>query len=297
MFGRQRQRSASIMLPTTPKPAAPAAGIRHYAIVAGGLAIAGALIASLSGVGVAGAATQEPAMAGLAAAGSADVTCPSGFLGVLKVPGDLIVPAGSSCGLTEGSAIGHDVIVEPRASFFIGGTTIGHDLIATDADLIELGDVNNGSSDTIIGHDAIIVGTRGTVPYGEFICQTRIGHDLIIAGTRHTASGWDIGAPEPANCGRNAVYGPRFADTIGHDGIFVNNAGAYLDVGWNEPAYNGNTGAGFGHNVLFVHNREGYNDLTKNTIVHDCVQRGNHPYRGTGNKAGHNVGDCNSANS
>jgi DNA-binding MarR family transcriptional regulator len=128
-------------------------------------------------------------------------------------------------------------------------------------------------------------------------CQTRIGHDLIIADTRRTASGWDIGAPEPANCGRNAVYGPRFADTIGHDGIFVNNAGAYLDVGSNEPAYNGNTGPGFGHDVLFVHNHEGYNDLTKNTIVHDCIQRGNHPYHGTENKAGQNPGHCNTTNS
>jgi hypothetical protein len=232
-----------------------------------------------------------------AAAGSADVTCPSGFLGVLKVARDLIVPAGSSCGLTEGSAIGHDVIVEPRASFFIGGTKIGHDLIAIRADLIELGDVNNGSSDTIIGHDAIIVGTVGTVPYGEFICQTRIGHDLIIADTKSTASGWDIGAPEPANCGRNARYGPRFADTIGHDGIFIDNAGAYLDVGWNQPAYNGETGAGFGHNLIFVRNHEGYNNLTKNTIGHNCIQRANHPYHGSGNSAGHDLDDCNSTNS
>jgi hypothetical protein len=240
-------------------------------------------------------ATAGPASAASAAAGN--VTCPSGFLGVLKVAHDLIVPAKSSCGLTEGSMIGYDVIVKPGASFYVGGTTIGHDLFAYKADLIELGDVNNGNTDTIIGHDAIIIGTVGTVPYGEFICQTRIGHDLVVVDTASTASGWDIGAPEPANCGRNAIYGPRYGDTIGYDGIFCHNAGSYLDVGWNEPADNGGTGPGFGHDLIFVDNHEGYNHLTKNTIRHDCIQINNHPYLGKGNRAGHHLGDCNSANS
>src|SRR5215469_8139844 len=93
-------------------------------------------------------AAASPARADMTA-----VTCRDGFLGVLNVPQDLIVPAGSSCGLTEGSTIGRDVIVNPGAAFFIGGTAIGRDLIANRAALIELGDVNNGSSDTIIGRD------------------------------------------------------------------------------------------------------------------------------------------------
>jgi hypothetical protein len=214
----------------------------------------------------------------------------------LKVAHDLIVPAGSSCGLDQGSVIGHDVIVKPGGSFFIGGTTIGHDLLATGADLIELGDVNNARSDTVIRHDVIINGTVGTVPFGEFICQTRIGHDLIITDTESTAAGWDIGAPEHANCGRNARNGPRFADTIGHDAVFSNNAGSYLDVGWNQAKYNGRTGPGFGHDLVFTNNHEGFNDLTKNTIGHDCRQTSNHPYLGEKNVAGHSVGSCNSAN-
>ncbi len=225
-----------------------------------------------------------------------DVACPNGFLGVLHVAHDLIIPAGSSCGLTEGSAIGNNVYVYPHASFYAGGTTIGYSLLADQADLIELGDVNNGSSDTIIGHDAVITGTAGTLPYGEFICQTRIGHDLVIADTAATATGWDIGAPEPANCGRNARYGPRYADTIGNDGIFSNNADAYLDIGSNQDAYNGGTGPGFGHDLIFTGNHEGYNDLTSNTVGYDCNQSNNHPYLGTGNTAAHDVDSCNSTN-
>jgi len=59
MFGRQRQHDSESSMPhTTPGTAAPTARARHYATVAGGLAVAGALIASLSGLGVAGAATR-----------------------------------------------------------------------------------------------------------------------------------------------------------------------------------------------------------------------------------------------
>jgi len=252
------------------------------------------ILLPVSGVVLAACVMLAPAIPANAA--PRNVACPPGFLGVLKVGHDLVVPAGSSCGLTQGSVIGHDVIVKPGASFVVGGTTIGHDLFATGADLIELGDVNNGSSDTIIGHDAIITGTVGTLPFGEFICQTRIGHDLVITDTKATASGWDIGAPESANCGRNAIYGPRFADTIGHDGIFSDNAGAYIDVGWNQSKYNGKTGLGFGHDVVFTNNHEGFNDLTRNTIGHSCRQRANHPYLGKKNRAGHSVNSCNSAN-
>lgn len=240
-----------------------------------------------------------PAVFAAASPASADttpVTCPNGFIGVLNAPQDLVVPAGSSCGLTEGSTIGRDVIVDAGGAFFIGGTTIGRDLIANQAALIELGDVNNGSSDTIIGRDAIIAGTVGGVPFGEFICQTRIGRDLVITDTASTASGWDIGAPEAANCGRNARFGQVFGDTIGRNGVFDNNAGAYLDVGSNQPAFNGGTGPGFGNDLTFTNNHEGFNDLTDNTIGNTCSQSNNHPYAGSGNTAGNNVDACNSAN-
>ena len=123
------------------------------------------------------------AAAGPASADSGDVTCPNGFLGGLIVPHDLTVPPDGSCGLTQGSTIGHDVTVDPGGAFFIGGTAIGHDLTANGAKLIELGDVNNGLADTTIGGNVTINGTIGTLPFGQFICQTRIVGNLSITGT------------------------------------------------------------------------------------------------------------------
>ncbi len=223
------------------------------------------------------------AVAGPANAATGDYTCPKGFLGVLKVAHNLIVPAKSTCGLTQGSTIGHDVIVESGASFFIGGTTIRHDLIATNAALIELGDPNNGTTETVIGGNAIISGTVGGVPFGEFICQTHIVHNLSISYTAKTASGWDIGAPEPANCGRNSTPG----DIIGNNATFNGNAGAYLDMGYNKVGYD----------LVFIGNNEGYNDLTHNKVGNNCSQSYNHPFLGKDNTAGNNVGSCNSSNS
>jgi hypothetical protein len=237
------------------------------------------------------------ALASPASAAPKSVTCPNGFLGVLHVRKDLIVPADSSCGLTQGSKIGRNVIVHKGASFFTGGTKIGGNLIARGAALIEIGDVNNGKSATVIGGNVIITGTVGGVPYGEFICQTRIGGNLVIKDTAATASGWDIGQPQAANCGRNAKYGKVYGDTIGHNGIFIDNAGAYLDVGSNQPAFNGHTGPGFGHDLVFVNNHEGYNALNENSVGHDCRQHNNRPYEGSGNMARHKLGDCNSKNS
>jgi hypothetical protein len=223
------------------------------------------------------------ALAGPANAATGDVTCANGFLGVLNVVHNLTVPADSSCGLTQGSTIGNDVIVDPGASFYIGGTTIGHNLTATDATLIELGDPNNGTTETVIDNDATITGTVGGLPYGEFICQTQIDHNLSVTDTASTASGWDIGAPEPANCGRNSTPG----DIIGNNATFTNNEGAYLDVGSNQVGYN----------LSFKGNVEGFNDLTNNTIANSCSQNYNHPFSGSGNTAGNNIDTCNSSNS
>ena len=229
------------------------------------------------------AAAPLLALVGPANAATGDVTCPNGFLGVLTVVHNLTVPAGSSCGLTEGSTIGNDVIVDSGASFYIGGTTIGHDLRASGAALIELGDPNNGSTETVIGDDAIITGTVGGLPYGEFICQTHIGHNLSVTDTASTASGWDIGAPEAANCGRNVTPG----DIVGNTATFTNNEGAYLDVGSNQVGYN----------LVFKGNVEGFNDLTGNAITNNCSQNYNHPFSGSGNTAGNSIGKCNSSNS
>jgi hypothetical protein len=79
----------------------------------------------------------------------------------------------------------------------------------------------------------------------------RIVGNLSITGTKTTSSGWDIGAPEFANCGRNIINGPRFADTIGGDA-------------------NGLTGPGFGHDLTLTGNTN--TTLTDNNIVHNCTQ-------------------------
>lgn len=213
---------------------------------------------------------------------SGDFTCPNGFLGVLNVTGNLTVPANSSCGLTQGSTIGNDVTIDQGGSFFIGGTTIGHDLNANHPNLIELGDPNNGTTATVIGHDVNINGTTGTFPFGEFICQTQIGHNLTVQGTAPGTTGWDIGFPEPFNCARNSTPG----DSIAGDATFSNNAGAYLDVGDST----------FGHDLTYNGNTGIFDNLTDNSIVHNCTQSNNHPYDGSGNTAGNSIDACNSVN-
>lgn len=227
------------------------------------------------------AAAPALALTSPAAAATGDVTCPNGFLGVLNVAHNLTVPAGDSCGLTQGSTIGNNVYVDSGAAFYVGGITIGHDLIASGAQLIEIGDPNNGSTETVIGGSATITGEVGGLPYGDFICQTRV-YNLSITDTVTGTPGWDIGAPEPANCGRNATPG----DIIGNNAVFTNNEGNYLDVGGNQV----------GHNVSFKGNVEGTNTLTDNTITNDCVQAYNHPFDGSGNTAGGSIDHCNSSN-
>jgi len=237
---------------------------------------------------------------GLMAAGAASAAqvtyCPqppsTQYIGLVDAPGDLIVPPNTSCGPTEGSRIGHDVIVSEGASFFPGGTTIGHDVRANGADLIELGDPNNGTSDMIVRHDVIITGTQGDLPFGQFVCQTRIGHNLIITDTAASVAQWYIGYQNPSNCGRN--YG-RGGDTIGGTGIFYNNANT-IYVGDNNAEFNGGTGLGFRRDLIFVQNRGAINQLSDNTVGYDCSQANNHPFLGFANTAGHSVDACNSSN-
>jgi hypothetical protein len=215
-----------------------------------------------------------------ASADTTPTTCPNGFLGVLNAPQDLVVPAGSSCGLTEGSTIGRDVIVNQGGSFFVGGITIGRDLIADHPNLIELGDPNNGSTETVVGRDVTITDTTGTLPFGQFICQTQVGRNLTVTGTV-TGAAWDIGTPLFANCARNSTPG----DSIGADGVFTNNA-VTISVGSST----------FGHDLTFTGNTGSSNDLISNVISHDCNQSGNHPFDGSGNTAGSSIDACNSVN-
>ncbi len=218
-----------------------------------------------------------------ASASSGDVVCtpPSGsqtFIGRLNVAHDLIVPAGIGCGLTQGSTVGHDVIVQSGASFFPGGTKIGHDVRADHAFLIEIGDPNNGNGETTVGKDVIINNTTGPEPYGSFICQTKIGHDLIIENSRASVTQWDIGYPDPPNCGRNRTP----YDVIGHNAIFRNNANSLL-VG--EDRVSGQ--------ITITHNHGHPNDLVDNLAKKGCTQSHNRAFTGSGNRVLHGKDNCN----
>ncbi len=225
------------------------------------------------------------ALATFAHAATGDVTCaPKGnsFIGKVKAAHNLIVPSGTSCGPTQGSTVGHDVIVEPGGAFFPGGTKITRDVIATKAKLIELGDVNNGTTPTKVGRDVVIDGTTGPQPYGNFICDTHIGRNLVIRHTKKAASGWDIGYPDPANCGRNGVRAGQHGDKIGHDAVFTHNA-VSLEVGDNT----------IGHKLKFTHNSGSPEIVSRNNIKHGCSQSHNNAYSGTGNQVKHGHNNCN----
>jgi hypothetical protein len=180
---------------------------------------AGSITTTLAGLSSA-APTGDINCAALAPAGSTT------FIGKITAAHDLIVPSGTGCGPTQGSTIGHDVIIEKGGWFFPGGTRIGYDVRASQALMVELGDPNNGTTFTKVGHDVIIDGTEGPVPDGNFICQTRIGHDLVVENSSAKASGFDVGYPDRYNCGRNS----NPAVFVGHDATFSRNANS-LEVG------------------------------------------------------------------
>ena len=239
------------------------------------------VITALTGVlALAGVGSVLAAGAG---ATPGDVTCTgtiaSGFTGHMNVPHNLIIPSGRACGPTQGSTIGHDVIVQPGGAFYPGGTTIGHDVRATGAAMIELGDVNNGTTQTVIKHDVIIKQTTGPMPYGNFICQSRIGHNLLISGSKSNASGWDVGYADPPNCGRNSQPGVN----VGHNATFRQNATSML-VG--QLKVRGK--------LTFRGNRGSQNLLVGNYARRGCRRSRNRAYSGYGNRVGrHRHNNCN----
>ena len=232
---------------------------------------------SLAAVG----AASVTALAG--ASPSASVNCvPAGstqFIGKIVTSGNLIVAPGTNCGLTQGSYVGHDVIVEKGAGFFPGGTKIGHDVLANGALFVELGDPNNGTTQTRVGHDVIIKATAGPVPVGNGICQTKIGHNLTITGSKAKASQWDVGYPDPYGCARNLdphVY-------VGHNATFTNNANSF-EVG----------DLRVGHNLDFTHNRGNPEILSGNVSLHACTANKNTHFTGDNNRGPRDRG-CNKA--
>lgn len=223
-----------------------------------------------------------------AAATTGDVNCatlaPQGsttFIGKVTVAHDLIVPTGTGCGPTEGSKIGHDVIIEKGGSFFPGGTTIGNDVRADHALEVELGDPNNGTTPTKVGGDVIVNGQEGPNPYGNFICDTHITGDLLIEDSSSKASGFDVGYPDPYNCGRNSP--PNVS--VGGNATFMHNWNN-LEVGSLKD----------GHTLTFTYDRAANNILYSTVSGHRCYQAHNSKsLTGWANRVRNGKNNCNIA--
>lgn len=232
-------------------------------------------MALLGGVGViwtpiVGASTPAPTL------------CPSSpsdspFLGTVHASGDLVVPAGESCGLYQGSTVGHNVVVNKGAQLFAMGTTVGHDVLADHAGIIEIGNPNDGTTGVRVGHDLIIKNMESGGGIGNFICQTTVGHNLVLEGTSQGAPMFDVGYPDPYNCGRNTTPG----DVVKHSLTATRNAGT-VEVGENRV----------GNVLKFTHNSSPNDMLFDNLIGDRC-----HFARSKGlhedNRVKHGANNCN----
>jgi hypothetical protein len=117
------------------------------------LLIAAACAASL--VGAQGAAAGSPG----------DVVCsgafPVSFSGTAR---NLIVKdaeAGHGNCVVDGATITHDVIVEQDGFVLLSNTTIGHDIVATEPQVVGTGTApDDGEGPVTVGHDVVINGSR-----------------------------------------------------------------------------------------------------------------------------------------
>jgi hypothetical protein len=223
------------------------------------------------------------AWTGLAGATYSTTSCPaspsaSPFTGKVNAPGNLIIPAGEVCGLTQGSTVGHNVVVQKGAEFLAMGTRIGHDVLATHAHIIEIGNPNDGTSQVKVGYDLIIKDMQSAGGVGNFICQTKVGHNLILQGTSKNAPMFDVGYPDPFNCGRNSVAG----DVVGHSMTITRNAGT-VEVGSDKV-----------HRALkFTYNRSASNVLYGNIAGSLCHYAHSRADQRAANTVKHGPNNCN----
>jgi hypothetical protein len=242
-----------------------------------------------SASGTAGFSVLNPGSAlparDLAPDSSGNVTC-SG-VAPSSVPGDLIVPSGVTCFAVSGTTIGNDIVVQQGGSLGTGGITVGHDVIGQNPAALEIGDFRFGSAPSFIGNDINVTGGTSDL-YVQEVCNATVGGSLIWRNLAPTG-GLGIGD------GDFICAAPR-TDHVGHDGIFLNNQGAIMDISDNNPA----NGGGFGDALIVQNNTNTV--VESNAIGHACVQHNNHPYTNddgdsTGpNTAGSSIGTCNTTN-
>jgi hypothetical protein len=196
---------------------------------------------------------------------------------------DVTVPPGGACFIDSSDTILHDLTVLTGARLRDSGAYIGHDVRAKAPASMEVGGVSLGNPGTV-GHDIHIAGTTGIATSGtNYVCNQQVGHDVVVVNSGSTASPWLIGDNGPGDfngCG----------NAIAHDLVVQNNAN-HVDVDTNNPAAPGAIGAGIGHD-LHVANNSGGTLVNFNTAGHDCAQKNNSPYSGTGNVADNN-NNCN----
>jgi hypothetical protein len=251
-----------------------------------GVVLAGVLCVLAAGTASASAADPP----GFTSDSSGNVTCtvlkPAHVAALLNVSNDLILPPNTSCGLLQGSVIGHDVIIESGAEFDEGGATIARDVIGFGPSVVEFGDLNDGVTEGHVGRDVVIAGLQNG-RFGNFICQTSIARDLVIAGSAADSQPWGIGQIDGTRCRNVAVPG----NTIGKDASFVDNQTG-LDIANNQFATNGGAQFGCGRDLQLTGNSSVV--LDNNSIGRDCRQSNNAVFAGIGNTAGRRIDACNS---
>jgi hypothetical protein len=133
---------------------------------------------------------------------------------------NVVVPAGASCTLT-GVTVKHSVSVLAGGSLTTsGGTSIGHDLTATSA--------NVGSiCATSVRHSLSVVGSTGAWTIGN-TCGTgvTVRHDLVVQMSKGTVNvtGSSVGhnLTVTGNTGASTTVA---ANTAGHDAVCSGNTG------------------------------------------------------------------------
>jgi hypothetical protein len=171
------------------------------------------------------------------------------------------VLAGAACTLDLNAhvTVMHDLIVQATGSLNDQAATVGHDVVATNPQIISIG---YGGS---VGHDIVIQGLTGSGD--NYICNTRIGHDLSVSNGLVSASVLNIGPPRCA--------APL---TVGHDLTVRNNA--------NPVTVSDNSA---GHDLV-VQGNTGGTTVNGNHAGHDaaCIANTGFVAAGNGNTAGHN---------
>lgn len=122
---------------------------------------------------------------------------------------DLTVPAGKTCTIKAGVAVGHDVYVEKGSTLIDQGAIVGYDINAT-AGPKGIGIGGPAGTPGSVGHDIDVTGTSGAGPGtnagNNYICDTVVGHNIDVQGSTSGAGQWIVGdRDEQCTTGGNLV--------------------------------------------------------------------------------------------